>query len=254
MDRIAKLFALQDSANVFEDIIAGIYRAVLRPGDLAVDGGANRGLHSFPMAELVGPAGQVVGFEPIPWLAETLRNERSRRGLPQLEIRQQALADRDGTATFHWIRNADGYSGLQPRPYPENPQRELIEVETIRLDQVLEGAGRPWRFMKLDLEGGEFRAMQGAANSLARHRPVIVFENARAGAAETYGYDADSYFSFFEGLGYRLRDLFGRPFGRSEWDSPGYPWYFIAAGRAEDEALLDRAVPEVLAGVLAQPR
>lgn len=252
MDSIARLFALQDSANVFEDIIAGLYRAVLQSGDLAVDGGANRGLHSFPMAEQVGPSGQVVGFEPIPWLAETLRTERARRDLPQLEIRQQALADRDGTASFHWIRNADGYSGLQPRDYPEAPERELIEVETIRLDRVLEGARRPWRFMKLDLEGGEFRAMQGAAKSLGLHRPVIVFENARASAAAAYGYDAETYFGFFDGLGYRLRDLFGRPFGRREWDSPGYPWYFIAAARPEDQALLDRAVPEVLARVLAK--
>jgi FkbM family methyltransferase len=252
IDPIAKLFALQDSANIFEDIITGLYRAVLRPGDLAVDGGANRGLHSFPMAEQVGPAGQVVGFEPIPWLAETLRIERGKRGLAQLEIRQQALADRDGTASFHWIRNADGYSGLQPRPYPEAPERELIEVETIRLDRVLEGAGRPWRFMKLDLEGGEFRAMQGAAKSLGQHRPVIVFENARAGAATAYGYDAGTYFDFFDGLGYQLRDLFGRPFGRAEWDSPGYPWYFIAAASPQDRALLDRIVPDVLAGVLAR--
>jgi FkbM family methyltransferase len=256
-DPIPRLFALQDSANIFEDIIAGLYRAVLAPGDLAVDGGANRGLHSFPMAERVGPAGQVIAFEPIPWLAETLRNERSRRSLPQLEIRQQALADRDGSASFHWIRNADGYSGLQPRPYPMPPERELIEVETIRLDQVLEGemlegSGRPWRFIKLDLEGGEFRALQGASQALARHRPVIIFENARAGSAAAYGYDAESYFGFFEELGYRLRDLFGRHFGRAEWESPGLPWYFIAAADAADQALLDRAVPEVLQAVLQQ--
>jgi FkbM family methyltransferase len=252
-DPIPRLFALQDSANIFEDIIAGLYRAVLAPGDLAVDGGANRGLHSFPMAEQVGPTGQVIAFEPIPWLAESLRQERARRGLPQLEIRQQALADREGGASFHWIRNADGYSGLQPRPYPMPPEREMIEVETTRLDPLLAGAGRRWRFVKLDLEGGEFRALQGAAEALARHRPVIVFENARAGSAAAYGYDAESYFSFFEGLGYRLRDLFGRPFSRAEWESPGLPWYFIGAAEPADQALLDQAVPEILQAVLKQP-
>ncbi|GGC61959.1 hypothetical protein GCM10011504_45240 [Siccirubricoccus deserti] len=251
-DPIPRLFALQDSANIFEDIIAGLYRAVLAPGALAVDGGANRGLHSFPMAELVGPTGHVIAFEPIPWLAETLRIERDQRRLPQLEIRQEALAEQDGSASFHWIRNADGYSGLQPRPYPLPPERELIAVETIRLDQVLAGTGRAWRFVKLDLEGGEFRALQGAAEAMARHRPVIVFENARAGSASAYGYDAESYFRFFEGLGYRLRDLFGRPFGRAEWDSPGLPWYFIGAAEAADQALLDRAVPEILQVVLQQ--
>ncbi|MCO6418466.1 FkbM family methyltransferase [Siccirubricoccus sp. KC 17139] len=253
-DDIPRLFALQERHNVFEDIIAGLYGAVLQPGDLAVDGGANRGLHSFPMAESVGPAGQVIAFEPIPWLAETLRIEGGKRGLPQLEIRQQALAAEAGRAAFHWIRNADGYSGLQPRDYPSEPDRELIEVETIRLDQLLGGVGRPFRFMKLDLEGGEFRAMQGAGQALAAHRPVIVFENARAGAARAYGYDAETYFGFFDGLGYRLRDLFGRPFTRAEWESPGLPWYFIATARPEDHALLDRAVPEILARVAGAAR
>jgi FkbM family methyltransferase len=249
---IPRLFALQDSHNIFEAIIAGLYRTVLRPGDLAVDGGANEGLHAFPLADLVGPSGQVLAFEPIERHADTLARAARDRRLPQLHVVARALAERDGTAPFHWIRNADGYSGLRPRAtYPLAPDVQILTVPTVALDTLIDHA-RPWRFGKLDLEGGEFRALQGAARSLARHRPLLVFESDRAGSAEAYGYGPDEFFGFFHALGYRLRDLFGRPFAREAWDSPGYPHYFIGLHAASpDHDRVEREVPDILARTLA---
>jgi FkbM family methyltransferase len=248
---IPRLFALQARANIFETIIAGLYGTVLRPGDLAVDGGANEGLHAFPLAALVGPTGMVLAFEPIAWRAEALAQAALARGLPQLRVRLEALAERAGIAPFHWVRNADGYSGLQPRSYPVVPDVEVVAVPTVPLDALVDG-DRPWRFGKLDLEGGEFRALQGAAGALRRHRPALVFECDRAGAARTYGYDADEFFGLFGALGYRLRDIFGRPFPREAWDSPGYPHYFIALhAEAEGHAEAERALPGILDRALA---
>lgn len=246
-----RLFALQDRDNIFETIIAGLYRAVLRPGDLAVDGGANEGMHAFPLAELVGPSGRVLAFEPIPWRAETLAHAARERAMPQLRVFAQALAERGGTAPFHWIRNADGYSGLRPRAYPVVPDVEMLSVPTVALDTLIDD-GPPWRFGKLDLEGGEFRALQGAARALERHRPVLVFECDRVGAPRFYGYGPDEFFGFFDGLGYRLRDLFGRPFAREAWDSPGYPHYFIGFHAAVgDHGRVERELPGILDRTLA---
>jgi FkbM family methyltransferase len=247
----ARLFALQESDNLFEEIIAGLYGAVLRPGDLAVDAGANHGLHSYPMAAKVGPTGRLLAIEPIPVLADALRAGAAERGLPQLELHQVALSDREGQAEFHWIRNADGYSGLQARDYPFQPDEEKLVVRTVRLDGLLEGAEQPWRFIKLDLEGGEFRALQGAEQALTRSHPVIVFENSRQDAALAYGYDRHEYFSYFTGLGYRLYDLFGRPFRLESWDDQGHPWYFIGvAADGPDEALVTASMPRIIAEAL----
>lgn len=250
---IPRLFALQDRDNIFEAIIAGLYRAALRPGDLAVDGGANEGMHAFPLAGLVGPAGSVLAFEPIPWRAETLVHEARERRLPQLRVFAQALAERGGaTAPFHWIRNADGYSGLQPRAYPVAPDVEMLTVPTAALDDAVGDERRPWRFCKLDLEGGEFRALRGGARALGRHRPLVVFECDRADAPRHYDYGPDEFFGLFGALGYRLRDLFGRPFAREAWDSPGYPHYFIALHAAvPDHERLERELPGILDRTLA---
>ena len=247
----ARLFALQESHNLFEEIIGGLYAAVLRPGDLAVDAGANHGLHSYPMAEKVGPTGRLLAIEPIPVLADALRAGGAERRLAQLELKQVALSDAEGQAEFHWIRNADGYSGLQARDYPFQPDEEKLLVRTVRLDGLLEGAAHPWRFIKLDLEGGEFRALQGAEQALARWHPVIVFENSRQDAARAYGYDRHEYFRYFTGLGYRLYDLFGRPFRLESWDDQGHPWYFMGvATDGPDEALVTASLPGIIAEAL----
>jgi len=124
-------------------------------------------------------------------------------------------------------------------------------VRTVRLDGLLEGALQPWRFIKLDLEGGEFHALQGAEQALARSHPVIVFENSREHAARAYGYDRYDYFSFFAGLSYRLYDLFGRPFRLEGWDDQGHPWYFIGVvADGPDEVLVTGSLPRIVGEAL----
>jgi FkbM family methyltransferase len=249
----ALLFQAQQADNRFEAIIAAIYGALLRPGDLAVDGGANRGLHTWPMASAVGSEGLVLAFEPIPPLATALAAQAARRGLVQVRVADAALAAGAGSAPFHWVRNDDGYSGLQPRPYPAPPSLQMLAVRTTTLDAALAGLALPWRFAKLDLEGGEFRALQGGAAALARHRPAVVLENAREGSATAYGYDAAAWFGFFAALDYALYDLFGRPFTPADWWRDDLPWYFIAvAAGSADERFVQDALPALLRAMLAE--
>lgn len=249
----ARIIALQPHSQIFEDMIAGLAAAVLRPGDLAVDGGAHRGLHTWAMAQLVGPTGRVLAVEPLPHLAAALRPAAAARGLGQVEVIEAALAERGGSAEFLWIRNAEGYSGLRPRPYPVEPRTERIAVRTVRLDDVLDAAGaaRPWRFAKLDLEGGEFRALEGAQAGIARWRPVVVFESGRAVAAEAYGYTAAQFFGLFARLDYRLLDLFGRRFGPAQWDARPLPFYFVAVPEGAAAASIARGLGETAARVAA---
>ena len=65
--------------DLFERIIEDIYTRVLERGDLAIDGGAHVGRHSFPMAERVGHAGLVLAVEAHPKLIPA---DRAREALP----------------------------------------------------------------------------------------------------------------------------------------------------------------------------
>jgi FkbM family methyltransferase len=227
--------------ELFESVITDIYSNVLKPGDTVVDGGANAGQHSFPMAHLVGGRGKVLAVEAIPNLAERLQADARRSGLKQIQVVQRALYDREQFVEFHYVQTNPAYSGIEARRYDFEETVARIPVKTITIDhllrssiwQTLWGESR-WRFCKLDLEGGELRALQGAKRAIGKFRPMIVFEN-DYDSTRFYGYSSDEWFDFFDGIGYVIFNLWGYAFTREQWGKSDIPWYFIGAPRHSED-------------------
>lgn len=220
--------------ELFERITRSLYETVLAPGDATIDVGANYGLHTCPMAQVVGPTGRVLAFEPIPAVADSLQ-QRISHECPAgvVDLQRVALANRTGTADFHCVEADYGYSGLQAKNYPFEPRKKLIKVQVDKLDQRVDGlSGRPVGFIKLDIEGGEFDALRGGEVLLRRDRPLIVFENAKGEAARNYGYTKEDFFAFFGSLDYDLRDILGCPLLPEHWQYVG-PWYTVACPREQ---------------------
>src|SRR5438132_11672625 len=115
--------------EMFESVISDIYTAVLKKGDLAVDGGANVGRHTFPMAEAVGTSGLVLAVEAIPALAKSLENEVRRRKLPQVRVVGKALYDRLTNVEYHFVENNPGYSGIEARRYDFEARVKRIPLQ-----------------------------------------------------------------------------------------------------------------------------
>lgn len=241
----------KDLGEVLEFVIRDIYELVLRPGDAAVDGGACRGLHTFPIADRVGKTGRVYAFEPIPDIASGLRKhiaERSSAG--QITLFENALADEAGPSSFVWVPEDPAYSGLKERYYPKDFERKSIRVTRVRLDDVVKPSPRI-AFIKLDLEGGEYHALRGAVEVLKKHKPVVVFEFGRKGMAEKYGYSREDFFALLKSVGYTTFDLFGHPFSESLWDDVEVwlPWYQIGlpVEMAQSGGEPMRSLPKILA-------
>ncbi len=69
----------------------------VKPGQVAVDVGANHGYYTLLLADLVGPGGKVHAFEPNPRLAELLDRNIAVNGFWHVaEARAAAAGDRDG--------------------------------------------------------------------------------------------------------------------------------------------------------------
>lgn len=56
----------------FEPSTVRAYRAIVKPGQIVLDIGANVGAHALPLAELVGERGRVIAFEPTAFAAQKL--------------------------------------------------------------------------------------------------------------------------------------------------------------------------------------
>ena len=150
-------------------------RRLLAPGDVFYDIGANVGFFTLLGARLVGPAGRVVAFEPVPWCARAVGNNIELNEFGHAQIRAEAVGDADGAARLLVVGEAS-WSHLESTGRHADV-RDEIDVAVVALDSLV-GAGTipPPDVLKIDTEGAELQAIEGARATIARHRPAIVCE------------------------------------------------------------------------------
>ncbi|MFT4551890.1 MAG: FkbM family methyltransferase [Chlamydiales bacterium] len=231
-DTYSPLVEKTDALNLshfFENIINGIYNQVLEENCICIDGGANHGLHTLPMAKLVGPGGKVLAFEPVEESAEFLRDKLCSHDLDDhVEVYQYALSNVDDMKDFIIIADDSGYSGLHDRGDLPNSRRIVRSIITTKIDSVMASLDyKRLDFIKLDLEGGEFDALQGAYKSIQNFRPIIVFESGKEMSAKLYKYTKTQFFKFMKKIDYAVFDILGDVFTLNKWKQLT-PWYFVA--------------------------
>jgi FkbM family methyltransferase len=196
--------------NLHMALLAGF---LLGPDDSCVDLGCNRGRFLETVVR-VAPRARHIAYEPIPVLHSGLAEQ-----FPDVDVRLAAVADEAGETTFVYDHTDDGMSTLRPTRYAAGHDVETLMVRVETLDEALAEDFAP-RLIKMDIEGAEYPAMKGAFNTIATHRPAIVFELWK-GFAETYGYTArDVYELLCDSAGLRLFDLDANgPFTLSEFEA-----------------------------------
>ena len=219
----------------YEEILEQVYRQFVSQGDICIDAGAHKGRHTMPLASLVGEEGKVVAYEPIPDLAQRLAKRGQSKWPNTIEVMQKALSKAPGSKEFCVATQFLGYSGLKERDYPDETEIDRIEVEIVTINDEFRNRG-PVRFIKLDLEGGEFDALRGAANVLSRDRPLLGFEFGRQDAADRYGYTKKDFFDFFADIDYEVVDAFGEVFDERYWEVEPFPFYFFGFPNDDTQA------------------
>jgi FkbM family methyltransferase len=146
-----------------------------RPGDHVVDGGAFDGQTSLDFARAAA-GGRVYAFEPDVEnqcrIRETL--DRVRRG----DAVAQAAANRvdlvaaalfDTTCTLQFSSGRGGSSAITPAD-----NADVTRIAAVDLDSFLAERGETrCDLISLDVEGAEREALDGAARTIARERPVL---------------------------------------------------------------------------------
>ena len=92
----------------------------VRPGMTVLDIGANLGYFTLLLADLVGPEGRVLAFEPNPEMAGRLRKSVAINGFAgRATVHQTALAGEAGEMLFEVDADAPGGGHLIGKPEPE---------------------------------------------------------------------------------------------------------------------------------------
>jgi FkbM family methyltransferase len=190
-----------------------------------IDVGANVGEMLSEIVR-VAPRGRHIAYEPLPDHSAGLRAR-----FPQVEIREAALSNHRGEASFRYVRSRPGMSGLRERDYPGREEVEMLTVRVEDLDSALPDGYVP-SLIKIDVEGAEREVLEGAIDTIRTHQPIVVLEHGRGAAPYYDTRPADIFELLCDDAGLRIYDLDGDgPYDRQRFEEAferGTHWNFAA--------------------------
>jgi FkbM family methyltransferase len=161
-----------DQYGEYSEGEVALFRDLLRPGDVALDVGANIGALTIPMAQLVGPTGSIYAFEP-------------QRIVFQILCGNVALNELGNVHTLQWaVGHAAGTTKVVPLDYGAQNNFGGLSLGGVKGEEVaviaIDDINLPkLRLLKMDVEGMELNAIMGAAATIERCRPILFIENDR---------------------------------------------------------------------------
>jgi FkbM family methyltransferase len=174
------------------------YRKIQK-GDKVIDAGAHIGTFSLMAAKLVGPEGFVYAFEPDTInYQKLLRNIRS-NGIANIKVFNMGLWKSADKLYFH--SSGDLGSSIQA-----DSSNGSVIIDVINLDNFWNSENNPAiNFIKMDIEGAEIEALEGAAN-LLKHCNVSlsIASYHKVNGEETY----KAITPILEGMGYTVDTIF----------------------------------------------
>lgn len=180
-------------------------KCFIRPGDSAIDLGANIGWYSTVLSRLVGERGKVYAVEPIPETFALLLSVIKKLGLKNVEPFNCAVSERNGSAVMKIPKHEYGgrnfyMAHIVPDKSPE-PFMDKFEVPLRSLDSLLPGGLlEKVTFVKCDVEGHELAVLKGASQFFEKVKPAMMIEV--TGTAEMQDAPNNEFHMIMKGYGY----------------------------------------------------
>jgi len=194
--------------GAFRPEVSKLINRMLRPGQVAIDIGANVGMHAVIMANRVGATGHVVVFEPDAHPMGRLRRNLALNGIDWVTTVEAAVAARSEVRTFFLHDEAIG-NFANASLVAANVGRDTpsVQMPVVALDEWLAQNPLPRiDLIKLVAQGEEFNALLGMRETIERHRPKIFFlyEPSYWQRQDLELMDA---VNFFKGYGYGVQEI-----------------------------------------------
>jgi FkbM family methyltransferase len=197
--------------GIYEPIETYLLQSCITEGDVVIDAGANIGIYSLLLSNAVGVTGSVHSFEPVPENFKSLTRNREISGNPkQLKLNNLALWNKLETLEFSLSQehefNVGGFTAAKV-----NQAMRSFSCQTITLDQYVEEQKlSKVSAIKMDIEGAEKFALDGAIKTISKHKPLICME-INPVTCEKMGYSVESLIGFFNALEYNIFQIGSSP-------------------------------------------
>jgi FkbM family methyltransferase len=189
--------------GTYEKGSLAIMKQLLHKGDCFVDVGANIGLMSLYASKLVGAKGKVWAFEPNPDTALILEMNIRINNATNIDLSRFAMGKNPGKALIYdrWDSNRGSASLIKPEGETGSHEIEVTTLSEFFKKEIKEGGPLP-TLLKLDIEGFELEALEGALDLLnSDQAPMLIVECSQQ-RENTFGKGTDPLYEFLRHLGF----------------------------------------------------
>ena len=158
----------------YEKHLAELFAYLVRPGDRCVDVGANVGVHTVRLARLVGASGEVIAIEPDPDAVRRTNRNIALNGVANVRVVAAAASERAGQTGLFRPGPQDTSRARPSLLHHPHLTGTATAVPVVTVDDVCDG--EPVSLIKIDAEGHEAAVVRGAARTIRKFAPSVVFE------------------------------------------------------------------------------
>jgi FkbM family methyltransferase len=164
---------VKTGATHIEGELANIFVLIdtLPTGAVIIDGGANAGFFTIPVANRIrGRGQQIISFEPQLTLFRALSGSLALNDIDFCDLQYAGLGAAPGTAQVPDIDygTPQDFGTVQISATGAGTTVEIVTIDSLGLERV--------DFIKLDVEGYECAALAGGIETIRQHRPYIWVE------------------------------------------------------------------------------
>ena len=188
---ISGVFGPRDTQTMKDNVFSG---------NIVVDLGANVGYFTCLLAKIVGEGGKVFAFEPDPRNLKLLRRNIQENDYKNVIIADKAVSDVNGSCTLYSSQKKFGANRIFESKKNQTHDFIPIKSETICLDDYFEKQNllKKIDFIKIDIEGSEFRAFNGMKKILELNNNLKIFTEIAPSLLEDAGSSGKQVLDFLQ--------------------------------------------------------
>ena len=179
--------------------------------NIFIDCGANAGFYSLDIATKVQNV-TTYAFEPSKHERSLLKNNIDLNKITNIEIIEFAVGDKDDDVIFNdtrdkKIKNSSG-GGFVTREIPETKNNYKVKIVTLdNFFKDMNFQNNTSIFIKIDIEGYDFKAINGAKKIILKYDSTVIFEFSKMIMSQ-HDYSIKDI-DFFLQQGFKLYDIYG---------------------------------------------
>lgn len=183
-----------------------VVRYLVKPGDTAVDVGANVGWYTRYLSKLVGEKGSVISLEPMPETFWLLSKCVAWFRLSNVTLLNIGASDSDKAAVMQVPPYNSGGDNFYRAHVTDGSTTDgsmlQREVQLRSLDSVLGDSVSGVEFIKCDVEGHELELIQGSKRVIRAEKAAWLIEVSRISDPDVEGTNSSKIFRMLAVHGY----------------------------------------------------